>query len=402
MKTASFVLLNAVLGALAAPTQHRRRDTKEYDIVMAPSADVAATLATLNLNVDMQDIFATYNNSHFRGFSGAITADEVATLNAMPEVMTVGEVVEISIAASRTTAPWGLQRISQAETISSSKSTTARTYTYTYSDTDLGDGVDVYIIDTGIYVSHSEFGSRASMGFTYFTSNTDGNGHGTHCAGTIGGSTVGVASKANLIGVKVLRDSGSGTSTSLLAGFDYVAAQHSAKSSSSGFVGSVASMSLGFNGRSTSVETALKNLVAAGVHAAVAAGNDAADACDYSPAAIGGSNSAVVTVGAANIDDSVSYFSNSGSCVDVYAPGESVVSSYNTGTSAYATLSGTSMATPHVAGLIAYYLAGSSGLTPAQMKAKVIAAAIDGVLSTDDNPDYVSGGDLIIVNNGST
>lgn len=127
MKTASFVLLNAVLGALAAPTQHRRRDTKEYDIVMAPSADVAATLATLNLNVDMQDIFATYNNSHFRGFSGAITADEVATLNAMPEVMTVGEVVEISIAASRTTAPWGLQRISQAETISSSKSTTART-----------------------------------------------------------------------------------------------------------------------------------------------------------------------------------------------------------------------------------------------------------------------------------
>ncbi|KAF2088694.1 subtilisin-like protein [Saccharata proteae CBS 121410] len=360
-------------------------------------------MARLDLNADMEDVFALYNNTHFRGFSGAITADEVDSFIAMEDVLTVSEVVEITIDASRSTAPWGLQRISQDSTISSSKSTTARTYTYTYSDSSLGSGVDVYVIDTGLLVSHTEFGSRATMGFTYFTSNTDGNGHGTHTSGTVGGSTVGVASKANLIGVKVLKDSGSGTSTSLLAGFDYVAAQHSSRSSDSNFVGSIASMSLGFSGRSTSVETALKQLVSSGVHAAVAAGNDAADACDTSPAALGGSNSNVVTVGAMNIDDSVSQFSNTGSCVDIYAPGEDVVSSYNTGNSAYATLSGTSMATPHVAGLMAYLLVaeGSSVNTPAKMKKYLKNTAVTSELGTSDAPDYISGGSLIIANNGS-
>ncbi|KAF2136685.1 uncharacterized protein K452DRAFT_237059 [Aplosporella prunicola CBS 121167] len=364
---------------------------------MSPDADVASTLAQLGLHVDHDAITATYNNSHFKGFSGAITVDEITTLNAMDAVAAVGEVIPIKLEATRGSAPWGLQRISQDPTISrGSKSVTARSYTYTYSDAALGSGVTVYIIDTGVYASHQEFGGRASIGYTYYSNQkTDGNGHGTHCAGTIGGSTVGIASKATLVGVKVLDNSGSGTSTGLIAGFDYVAQQHSRTGGPS-----VASLSLGFNGRSTAVESALKNLVAAGVHAAVAAGNDAADACDTSPAALGGSNSDVNTVGASNIDDSVAYFSNSGACVDVYAPGEDVVSAYNTGSSAYASLSGTSMATPHVAGLLAYYLGGNPGYTPKALKALLKSSAVQGELGTSDAPGYIRGGSLIIASNG--
>ncbi|KAF4311653.1 putative serine protease protein [Botryosphaeria dothidea] len=379
---AAFLLALQALAALAAPTLKRRENTKDFDIVTDASVDVDALLAELNLNPEMEDIFATFNNTLFKGFSGAITDEEADFLNSKSEVITVEPVVPISIAATRGSAPWGLQRISQSARVSGTVS--ARTFTYTYSDTQLGRGVDVYVVDTGIYTAHSEFGGRARVGYSYYASSADGQGHGTHCAGTIAGSTVGVASNANLIAVKVLGDDGRGTSTGLIAGLDYVASQHSSRQSASGFVASVASMSLGFESRSTAVETAVRNLAASGVHTVVAAGNSNTNACNSSPSALGGTGSStVIGVGASNINDAVASFSNTGPCVDVFAPGEGVVSASNTASTGYRSLSGTSMACPHVAGLVAYQAAAQTSLrtSPSAMKTYIKNGAISGVLT---------------------
>ncbi|OJD33738.1 peptidase s8 s53 subtilisin kexin sedolisin protein [Diplodia corticola] len=402
MKASLFLAFQAALTAvLAAPARDRvRRDTKEFDLVAAPEADVAALLAEVNLNADMDDVKATYNNTLFKGFSGSLTQEEADFLNAKSEVLVVEPVVPIYALATRGSAPWGLQRISQTARVSGSAS--ARTYTYTYDDTALGRGVDVYVVDTGIYTSHSEFGGRARAGYTVFSSNTDDNGHGTHCAGTIAGSTVGVASNANLIAVKVLDNLGSGTSTGLISGLDYVASTHNTRKSASNFIASVASMSLGFQSRSTAVETAVRNLAGAGVHTVVAAGNSATNACTQSPAALGGTGSTTVLgIGASNINDAVSSFSNTGPCVDVFAPGEGVVSASNAGANSYQSLSGTSMATPHVAGLVAYLAVGNAGLrqSPSGMKAAVKSGAVSGVLTR--NSAYVSGGNLVLANNAA-
>ncbi|OMP81743.1 Cuticle-degrading protease [Diplodia seriata] len=405
MKASLLLTLQAALAAvvLAAPTtpnRHQRRDTKDFDIVTAPSVDVAALLASIDLHADMDDVKSTYNNTQFAGFSGALTQAEADFLAAESDVLSVEPVVEIHALATRGSAPWGLQRISQTAKVSGSAS--ARTFTYTYDDAALGSGVDVYVVDTGIYTAHSEFGGRAKTGWSYYSPSTDGNGHGTHCAGTIAGSTVGVASKANLIAVKVLDSTGSGTSTGLISGLDYVASTHATRKSASNFIASVASMSLGFESRSTAVETAVRNLAAAGVHTVVAAGNSATNACNSSPAALGGTGSSTVLgIGASNINDAVSSFSNTGPCVDVFAPGEAVISASNTGASAYQSLSGTSMATPHVAGLVAYFAVGQTSLrqSPSGMKSFVKSGAVAGVLTR--NSAYVSGGNLVLANNGA-
>ncbi|KAL1640477.1 hypothetical protein SLS58_006977 [Diplodia intermedia] len=362
MKFTSLICLGAVvLGTLAAPhhsqpptTNKRRSDnTKDYDIVMLPDADLASVLAVLNLHPHMDDVLATYNNTLFKGFSGALTPHEATLLRAMPNVRAVAEVVEVNVAAeTRNGVPWGLQRISQRGTIHSSNYPLDRTYTYRYptASTPLGATVDVYVLDTGIYTAHAEFAStRASMGYTYWPRNTtDGHGHGTHCAATIAGATVGVAGSANVVGVKVLSDAGPGPSTALLAGLDWVAGRHG-EGEGDGRA-SVMSMSLGFEERSEAIEAAVGEMLAAG--------NSATDACTVTPAALGGPSSSVpvVTVGASTYDDAVAAFSNTGQCVDVYAPGVWVVSAGIAHPHEYVVKSGTSMATPHVAGLMAYRL----------------------------------------------
>lgn len=216
---------------------------------------------------------------------------------------------------SQTAASWGLGRISH----------NARVLTPYVYDTSAGSGVCAYVIDTGILTTHSQFGGRATFLANYAdSSNTDGNGHGTHVAGTIGGSTYGVSKQVTLYAVKVLDASGSGTNSGVISGINYVATDAPKRSCSS-----VANMSLG-GSKSTAVNSAAAALVRAGVFLAVAAGNSGANAANYSPA----SETTACTVGATTSSDALASYSNYGSVVDILAPGSSIVSSYIGSTSA--------------------------------------------------------------------
>lgn len=280
---------------------------------------------------------------------------------------------------TQTDAPWGLSRLTHE------KQTAPFPHDYQY-PASAGQGVDVYVIDTGINIDHEEFEGRAKWGKTIplFDLDIDGNGHGTHCAGTIGSKTFGVAKKATLIAVKVLRTSGFGTNSDVIKGVEWVTKQHRRKSRAGRK--SVANMSLG-GGRSMTLERIVDRAVAAGVHFAVAAGNDAEDACEYSPAAAKGP----ITVGASTIEDGMAFFSNHGKCVDIFAPGLDIKSTWIGSKDAVNTISGTSMASPHVAGVLALYL-GEAEWTPADLKAELIARGQKGVLSKlpdDGTPNFL-------------
>lgn len=235
----------------------------------------------------------------------------------------------INALTTQSGATWGITRISHT-------SRTGSGYVY---DTSAGEGTCSYIIDTGIYTQHPDFGGRATFLANYAdSSNTDGNGHGTHVAGTVGGTTYGVAKKTKLYGVKVLDASGSGTNSGVISGMNFVATDAKTRSCPKG---AVANMSLG-GGKSTAVNQAAAALVRSGVFLAVAAGNSGANAANYSPA----SESTACTVGATTSSDSVASYSNWGNLVDVFAPGTDITSTWIGGRTN--TISGTSMASPHI------------------------------------------------------
>jgi len=265
-------------------------------------------------------------------------------------------------------APWGLARISHRDTL------TFRTYNRYPHNPNGGKGVTVYVIDTGVNVNHVDFGGRASWGSTIPENDQDmdGNGHGTHCAGTIGGNRYGVAKQANVVAVKVLRSNGSGTMSDVVRGVEWVSNDHKRKTKEAKRVNSVANMSLG-GGFSRALNQAVDATVDSGVHFAVAAGNDDGDACDYSPA----SAANPITVGASTLEDERAWFSNKGKCVDVFGPGKDITSTWIGSNTATNTISGTSMASPHVAGLLAYMLSLWPGdaPTPKQVRDKLLAAA---------------------------
>ncbi|SUI45422.1 S8 family peptidase [Shewanella baltica] len=261
------------------------------------------------------------------------------------QVMSVTPMMEAN--ADQPSPTWGIDRIDQRNLPLDNNY---------HTDYD-GSGVTAFVIDTGVLNTHNEFGGRASSGYDFIDNDydaTDCNGHGTHVAGTIGGSTYGVAKNVNVVGVRVLNCSGSGSNSGVIAGINWV------KNNASG--PAVANMSLG-GSASQATDDAVNAAVAAGITFVVAAGNDNSNACNYSPARAADA----ITVGSTTSNDSRSSFSNYGTCLDIYAPGSSITSSWYTSNSATNTISGTSMASPHVAGVAALYLDENPNLSPAQV-----------------------------------
>jgi len=301
------------------------------------------------------------------GFAGAISDAARAGLLRDARVTRVEpDGIARIVSTIETGATWGLDRIDQRSLPLST--------TFTYTRT--GAGVTAYIIDTGIRFTHSEFGGRATSGYDAVDGGSadDCNGHGTHVAGTVGGSTYGVAKGVSLVAVRVLNCSGSGTWSGVIAGMDWVTAHHSGAS--------VANMSLG-GGASSSVDAALRRMIASGVATAVAAGNGnfagiAQDACKSSPARV----SEAMTIGATDKTDRKASWSNYGKCLDWFAPGVGITSAWYTSTTATNTISGTSMATPHTTGVAALYLQGTPGATPQQVRDALFAATSKGIVTS--------------------
>ena len=297
-----------------------------------------------------------------RGFAMSVSATGAAALARNPRVRYVEQDSERFIVDVQGGAPWGLDRIDQRDRPLST------TYTYdTYAS-----NVHAYIIDTGIRSTHADFGGRVASGFSSINDGNgtnDCNGHGTHVAGTVGGTTYGVAKGVTLYAVRVLNCSGSGTTSGVIAGIDWVTSNHASPA--------VANMSLG-GGASTALDDAVRNSVASGVTYAVAAGNSNANACNSSPARV----SQALTVGSSTSSDARSSFSNFGTCVDLFAPGSSITSAWSTSNTATNTISGTSMASPHVAGVAALYLAINPGALPATVHAAVVDNASVNKLSS--------------------
>jgi subtilisin family serine protease len=336
------------------------------------TADDALDAAIAKLGASKAD--HVYRSRKFKGFAGKLEAALLDEIRLLPEVEYVEEeaIFTINAYVSQSGAPWGISRISH-------KSKGSTTYVY---DDSAGEGTCAYVIDTGIYTGHSQFGGRATFAANFVdSSNTDGNGHGTHVAGTIGSSSYGVAKKTKLYAVKVLGSDGSGSTSGVIAGINFVAEDAPKRSCPKGVV---ANMSLG-GSYSASINRAAAALVDAGVFMAVAAGNDNANAANYSPA----SEASVCTVGATDRNDAKASYSNYGTVVDIQAPGSSILSTWIGGSSATNTISGTSMASPHIAGLGAYLLALEGKKTPAALcnyiKSTALSGAITGLPSSTTN-----------------
>ncbi len=302
--------------------------------------------------------------SALHGFAARLPANALEGLRRNPNVdyIEADSVVQASTTQGR--APWGLDRTDQR--------TLPLDGSYTYDAT--GAGVKAYVIDSGIRTTHVQLGSRAVAGYTAVNDGQgaqDCNGHGTHVAGTVGGSTFGVAKQVSLVAVRVLGCDGSGLTSGVIAGVDWVTADHRAGQPA------VANMSLG-GGASTALDAAVASSIADGVSYAVSAGNENADACGQSPARV----AAAVTVGSTTSSDARSSFSNYGTCLDLFAPGSSISSAYHTSDTATATMSGTSMAAPHVTGAAALYLQANPVASPAAVAAAMATASTANVVSS--------------------
>ncbi|MFF7442834.1 S8 family peptidase [Streptomyces sp. NPDC008122] len=370
--TASAATAAALLGTFAAvPAQ---ATPAEGTVLAADSADAVpgSYIVTLKQGAGFKaasakgrNLIAGYGGtvrktfgSALNGYTATLGATEARRLAADPAVASVEQNQVVRADATQPNAPWGLDRIDQADLPLSG--------TYTYPDS-AGSGVTAYVIDTGVRITHSELAGRAVNGYDAVDGDTvaqDGNGHGTHVATTIAGSTYGVAKAAKIVAVRVLDNNGSGTTAGVIAGIDWVTADHATGAPA------VANLSLG-GGASTALDNAVKNSIADGVTYAVAAGNSGTNASSSSPARV----AAAITVGATSNTDAKASWSNYGSVLDLFAPGVSITAGWNTGDTATNTISGTSMATPHVAGAAAIYLAGHPSATPAQVATALVNGA---------------------------
>jgi subtilisin family serine protease len=303
-------------------------------------------------------LMRTYQHA-LNGFAVQMSPEDAERLSQDFRVKFVEEDGVVTASATQSNPPWGLDRIDQRNLPLNA------TYNFNWT----GSGVRAYVIDTGIRTTHTQFGGRASNVFDAFGgSGADCNGHGTHVSGTIGGSTYGVAKSALLRGVRVLDCNGSGSNSGVIAGVDWVTNNH--------INPAVANMSLG-GGASSALDTAVNNLANSGVPIAVAAGNSNTDACTTSPARAANA----ITVGATTTSDSRASFSNFGVCLDIFAPGSGILSSWFSSDTATATLSGTSMASPHVAGVAALYKQFNPGASAATTRNAIVNGSTTGVVS---------------------
>jgi subtilisin family serine protease len=330
-------------------------------------ANVAATASDL-VSALGGTIHHTYSSA-LKGFSATLPSAAVATLQSNPLVAAIEPDQVVSISAAETPSPrtqpnatWGIDRIDQRSLPLSAS------YNYQY----LGTGINVFIIDTSMRLDHTEFTGRVALpGYDAVGDGNgvnDCNGHGTHVAGTVGGTTYGVAKGVSLTPVRVLGCDGYGTNSGVIAGIDFVA-QSSRRPA-------VANMSLG-GGASPALDTAVQGAIDAGVTMVVAAGNSSDNACNYSPARAPNA----ITVGATTNADARASYSNYGTCLDIFAPGSNITSAWYTSSTATNVLNGTSMATPHVAGAAALILAANPTASPATVANTLSNNATAGVVT---------------------
>jgi subtilisin family serine protease len=339
-------------GATAVPNS--------YVVVLKPGA-AATTTAVGTLTARHGGRAGMVWRHALQGFELTADARTAEKIAGDPSVDFVQQNVEVRALATQAPTPsWGLDRVDQRNLPLNNM--------YTYDTT--ASNITAYIIDTGIRTTHQDFGGRATWGTntTGDGNNTDCNGHGTHVAGTVGGAAYGVAKGVRLVAVKVLNCGGSGTTAGVVAGVDWVTANSPGPS--------VANMSLG-GGAQPALDTAVANSIASGVSYAIASGNSNADACNFSPARV----ATALTVNASDSNDARATFSNWGTCTDLFAPGVGITSAWSTGDTATNTISGTSMAAPHVAGVAALYLSVNTGATPAQVHAAVVNNNTPNVIS---------------------
>jgi subtilisin family serine protease len=338
-----------------------------YIVVLKATAVKTTTSRVAAVGDESADLARDYGARVRRTFGAALdgfeaTMSEAAAkrLAADPSVAYVEQNQRVSLFTTQTGATWGIDRIDQR----------ARPLSTTYTYTATADNVTAYIIDTGIRYTHGDFGGRARFGYDAVGSGgVDCNGHGTHVAGTVGGNTYGVAKRVQLVGVRVLNCSGSGTTAGVIAGVNWVT-QNAVRPA-------VANMSLG-GGASSSLDSAVANSISSGVTYALAAGNSNANACNSSPARV----ASAITVGATTSTDARASYSNYGTCLDIFAPGSSITSDWYSSNTATNTISGTSMASPHVAGAAALVLSTSPSLTPAQVRDRLVSSATTGVVTS--------------------